>query len=371
MKKVRLEVAMASKSETDKSGAYADSESAPKGKAAAKSGSSSRVAKVNTGKGATKASGKAPAKARNSAAPGAAKTVEKPASETPAKQGTTAIKNPIELTPKQLEALALATLHGLSPKMAKFVDLYLATYNASWSYREAGYTAKNDNVAAAGASKLLKKVKAHPYYAARQAEMFQRTADVQNQTIGVIHAAAFADQREISELRRACCRYCYGIEHRYQHTPREMEHRREEYAAELAAAQHDGKGGAFPPFDELGGLGYDKREPPNPQCPECAGEGYQYTYFHDSRGYSPAAVALFEGVEETKDGLKIRAGSQKGYRELLAKIFDLHVEPAVVVQTGPSTEELDARIERAQAETLRKREEMQERLRRIEQGEFD
>jgi len=347
---------------------YADNLSAPKGKAATKPDRSPRVAKVSKPKAAEKDTGKAPAKARNSAAPAAAKpaaTADSPAAE---KQGTTVVKNPIELNEKQLEALALAQLHGLNPKMAKFVDLYLVSYNQVQSYRDAGYTAKNDNVAAVGASKLLKKVKYHPYYAARQAEIFKRTADVQNATIGVIHAAAFADPREISELRRACCRYCYGIDNRYQHTPREMERRRDEYDAKFAEAEADNKGHLFPPFDELGGLGYDKRKAPQQDCPECAGEGIQYTHFHDSRGYSPAAVALYGGVEETKDGLKIRTGDQKAYRELVAKIFDLHVEPAVVVNNGPDSAELDAAIMRAHEKTEAARLEMQERRRRIEEG---
>lgn len=344
----------------------ADQLSASTGKRGPKSTRTTASVKVNKASAPPKAPGKAPSKAKNSAPKKAAKSAAEPGSDTPTKQGTTKIKNPIPLTEKELEALALAELHGLSPKMAKFVDLYLATYNATQSYREAGYSAKTDNAAAAGASRLLKKVKGHPYYAARQAEMFKRTADVQNATIGVIHAAAFADAREISELRRACCHYCHGIGHRYQHTPREMEDRRAEYDAALAEAEANNK--TLPPFDELGGVGYDKRKEPHPDCPECAGEGYQYTYFHDSRSYSPAALALFEGVEETKDGIKVRAGSQKAYRELVAKIFDLKVEPAIVVHTGPSTEVLDAAIERAHAKTEAGRQEMAERLRMIEQG---
>lgn len=347
----------------------ADQLSASTGKRGTKSTRTTASVKVNKKAAPPKAPGKPPAKAKNSAPKRTAKAAAKPDSDKPAKQGTTKIKNPIPLTENELEALALAELHGLSPRMAKFVDLYLVTYNGAHAYRAAGYTAKNDNVAAAAASRLLKKVKCHPYYAARQAEMFKRTADVQNATIGVIHAAAFADAREISELRRACCHYCHGIGHRYQHTPREMEDRRAEYDAALAEAEANNK--TLPPFDELGGVGYDKRKEPHPDCPECAGEGYQYTYFHDSRTYGPAALALFEGVEETKDGIKVRAGSQKAYRELVAKIFDLKVEPAIVVNTGPSTEVLDAAIERAHAKTEAQRLEMAERLRMIEQGQLE
>lgn len=357
---------MPRKKNTDGPAVVEDQLSASRGKPQTKSARSTPVAKVNNEQGAKKAPGKAPAKARNSTAPGAAKAAGKSPNGSPGKQGTTAIKNPIELSEKQLEALALAALHGLSPKMAKFVDLYLVTYNQVQSYRDAGYAAKNDNVAAVSACKLLKKVKSHPYYAARQAEIFKRTADVQNQTIGIVHAAAFADPREISELRRACCRYCYGLGHRYQHTPREMLDRLADYEAALAEAKTEGK--TLPEFDELGGMGYDKRLQPHPECPECSGEGFEYTYFHDSRGYSPAAIALYAGVEETKDGLKVRTGCQKAYRELVAKIFDLHVEPAIVVQTGPSTEVLDAAIARAHEKTEAQRIEMAERRRMIEEG---
>lgn len=354
---------------TDNPDKVADQLSASGGKARTKPPRTASAVKVNKDQAAKKGPRKPPSKARVSAKPPAAKAVAEAAASSPAKPGTTKIKNPIQLSEKELEALALAELHGLSPKMAKFVDLYLATYNATQSYRDAGYSAKTENAAAAGASRLLKKVKTHPYYAARQAEMFKRTADVQNSIIGVIHAAAFADAREISELRRACCHYCHGIGHKYQHTPREMEERLAEYEAALLEASASNK--VLPPFDELGGLGYDKRLPPHPDCPECSGEGHQYLYFHDSRSYSPAALALYEGVEKTKDGLKVIAGSQKGYRELLGKIFDLHVEPAVVVQAGPSTEELDERIARAHEKTERQRAEMQERLRMIEEGKLE
>jgi phage terminase small subunit len=44
----------------------------------------------------------------------------------------------------------------LRPKQRRFVDEYLVDLNATAAYRRAGYRARNDNVAAASASALLR-----------------------------------------------------------------------------------------------------------------------------------------------------------------------------------------------------------------------
>jgi phage terminase small subunit len=35
-------------------------------------------------------------------------------------------------------------------------------------------------------------------------------------------AIAVADPRELIEYRRTCCRHCWGLEHEYQRTTREI-----------------------------------------------------------------------------------------------------------------------------------------------------
>lgn len=276
-----------------------------------------------------------------------------------APEGNTTLKNPIDLTPKQQEAMETAALMGLDARQARFVDLWLVSYNGAQAYRDAGYKAKNDNVAAVGASKLLRKVKHHPYTLARQAELFQRTADIQNEILSVVRAAAFADPRELVEYVRRCCRYCYGKSFKYQFKPSEMERRQDEYDEKLGEAEAQGK--TLPPFDELGGLGFDSTKPPHPNCPECSGEGFGHALFKDTSNLTPAALALFEGVKEGKDGTEIKVASQRGYRELLANIYDLSVEPTVIVNTGVSQEELEQTLAKAEAKTNAERQAMIER----------
>ena len=174
-------------------------------------------------------------------------------------EGTTKITNPVKLPPKAQQAIDISAFQGLDGRQAKFVDLWLVTYNASQSYRDAGYKCKNDNVARVGAHKLLMKVKNHPYTLARQVELFSRTADVQNQLIATYHAASFADPRDLVEYVRRCCRYCYGKGFKFQLRPSEMERRRAEYDAAKAEAERDNK--EIGEFDELGLYPADVRSP--------------------------------------------------------------------------------------------------------------
>lgn len=115
---------------------------------------------------------------------------------------------------------------------------------------------------------------------------------------------ADADPNELIELRRRCCRYCYGTDHKYQRTPAERE------AAYTGWDKTTKAGDTRDPFNEMGGLGFDARKDPHPECPECFGEGVVVVFPKDTRLLSEAARRLFAGVETTKDGLKIKLRDQ-------------------------------------------------------------
>jgi hypothetical protein len=312
-------------------------------------------------------------KARRIAKP-AAKTstpaAKKPAAgrtpRSPAKEGNTKIVNPIALSEFELEALRIADSHGLDRRQQKFIDLWVVSQNAGQAYRDAGYKCKNDNVAAVGASKLLKKVKNHPYTKWRQAELFKRTADIQNEVIEQIRSAALADVRELVEYNRRCCRYCYGVDHLYQFKKHEMLEREAEYAQLKAQADADNK--VLLPMDTLGGTGFNPTLAPVDACTNCFGEGIGRPRFKDTANLSPGAVVLYEGVKEGKDGTEVKVASKKGYLEMLASIFDLKVEPEVKVIIGVSDEALNAIYAEAEAKTNNELEAMQERERRLAEG---
>ncbi len=145
---------------------------------------------------------------------------------------------------------------------------------------------------------------------AEQAERLKLTADM---VVELIRDQAEADPNELIEYRRECCRYCWGIDNRYQYTPAELERAR---TAHLDKQKHDTKLGDF---DEQGGRGFNPKLVPNPKCPECHGDGEGREFIHDTRFLSNAARALYAGVKVTEKGIEVKTNSQDKAREMLAK----------------------------------------------------
>lgn len=130
----------------------------------------------------------------------------------------------------------------------------------------------------------------------------------------------FADVRELMELRRVCCRYCWGKGFRYQRTPQEMRAARAGHAAQRALAR-SGKAPSPGPFSEEGGDGFSTKRGPNPDCPECHGEGEVHPFFKDTRNLTPAAARLFAGVKVTDKGLEVKLRDQDAALDRLARML--------------------------------------------------
>lgn len=294
----------------------------------------------------------------------AAKPAEKAAPKRPRKTGTTVVSNPAKLTKRQQKALEAATLQDLDPRQSLFVDLWLVSSNATQSYIQAGYEVKNDQVAAAAASRLLKKVKDHPYTKAKRAALIADTTEVQNRVLTAIFDAAMADPRELVEFRYFCCRFCHGKDFKYQFTPNGMRQRRDTYERMAAEARENKQ--EVPPFDEEGGLGFHPFNPPNEDCPECGGQGHPQLILKDTAHMSPAAIRLFGGVKEGKDGLEMKVHDQKPYLEMLARLYNMDVDPpAPPAAVGISSEQLNEILGKAREQTQRQREGMKERAERL------
>lgn len=128
-----------------------------------------------------------------------------------------------------------------------------------------------------------------------------------------LNAIATADPRELVEVHRGACRFCWGKGHNYQRTPRELRNHRQQWEEACAKAKADAKGGDEPklvPFDEEGGAGFNPYRDPHPQCPECFGEGEARAVLKDTRDLSPAARLLFAGAKQTQHGIEVRMHDQ-------------------------------------------------------------
>ena len=111
-----------------------------------------------------------------------------------------------------------------------------------------------------------------------------------------------ADANDLVRNEIVACRQCHGLDHLYQwRTPAEFEaaHRRWANLSEARQARE-------PEPDAAGGYGYSTRLPPHPDCPGCDGRGIPYVTIMDTTRLSPDARALYAGIEQTKDGFKVK-----------------------------------------------------------------
>ncbi len=189
----------------------------------------------------------------------------------------------------------------LSAKQKAFVREYLLSGNASDAHRKAGYTGQNHDVNGprmlghAGIAAEIAKGRAK-MEAKAEAEFNLRLDDV----LAKLAQIATVDRTRLTAHRRGACRYCHGVEHRYQwKTPREFSE-----AVELHMLKGEAYAANHPAPEMEGGYGYKITNPPKPDCPECAGLGISYTVFADTDAMTDAEKIVFEGVKETKDGIQ-------------------------------------------------------------------
>lgn len=205
--------------------------------------------------------------------------------------------------PKQIPLVARKSASEL--RIERFVAEYLIDYNGRRAAIASGYSPDR---ARQTASELLATPEVQQMVQARQEAVKAALGITQDVVLDRLASIATADPRELTELHRGCCRYCWGKDHLYQRTPKELRDDVAEWTRDELARQKDG----LPqiPFNEAGGVGYNPKNDPNPDCPECFGDGAERVVFKDTRDLSPAARLLFAGIEQTQHGLKVRMHSQ-------------------------------------------------------------
>ena len=184
----------------------------------------------------------------------------------------------------------------LTPMMQLFAIEYIIDFNGQEAAARAGYSSKR---AAQQAYRLLQDDRVLAAITDAIAERKKRLFITQDQVVTMWWAIANADPNELTQLRRFNCRYCWGDDHEYQWTPKQ-------YERACLDAQKDDQ----PEPYNLGGSFYDRKRPPHPDCPECSGDGTEDVYFADTTKLSPQAKLLYQGVEQTKFGVKINMADQ-------------------------------------------------------------
>jgi len=185
---------------------------------------------------------------------------------------------------------------SLNDRQRRFAQEYCKDFNATQAGIRAGYSEKTSY---SQAHELLKNPEIQEAIEERKEQL---AAAAELDTVWVLRQwkrIADADPNELMQLRRECCRYCYGFGHQYQWTEAE-------YANAVSAAVDAGK----PAPDGMGGFGFDRNAEPNPECPECGGHGEERVHMADTRRLRGPAKHLYAGLQKTKDGLKITTRDQ-------------------------------------------------------------
>lgn len=227
--------------------------------------------------------------------------------------------------------------HGLSPRQRDFVLAYLNDPNATQAAVKTGY--KHPDVQG---PRLLGNVRVQAAIAeGRQqieANAMLDADDVARHWIDI----ATADVNDLVQHRHGACRYCHGLDHEYRWTTnREYRQAFETAVYDLWADPGLRKtainGGIEDPRlpTDAGGYGYRITDDPDPGCPECAGLGVEHVHVVDTRELSGAARLLYDGIEETRQGKKIKIADRAKAMENLAKHFGMFAGKVEDEKTSP------------------------------------
>lgn len=209
---------------------------------------------------------------------------------------------------------------ALTPKRQRFVEEYLVDLNATQAAIRAGYSKAS---AYSVGQETLKKPEVAKAISDLQAARSERTGITADDVLRFWKSVGTADPNDVVQYRRGCCRYCWGEGHLYQFT-----------AAELARAQitatdekpYKGDRDHIVSLENHGGVGFDAKRDPDPDCPECFGEGVGRMHALDSRKLTGSARILYRGAKYTKDGLEIQMEDRAKAWENVAKHLGMFTE---------------------------------------------
>lgn len=271
---------------------------------------------------ATQPAGKKPAPRKTTKKPAA--PVKKPAGKAapaPKKKAASAKKAPPKApakttrktrAPVKKEGAKACVQLGLTPKQQRFVDEYLVDLNATQAAIRAGYS---PNAAKEQGYEHLTKPHIQLAIAEARKAMQERTQITADRVVTELGLIAFADARELAEVKTGCCRHCWGEGFKFQRTLSEYNHDRGQWLE---------KGKDPMDFEEQGGIGFDALKLPHPECPNCGGDGDARVVLKDTRHLSPQALALYAGAKMGKYGVEVLFHSKMDAIEKLSKHLGLY-----------------------------------------------
>lgn len=174
----------------------------------------------------------------------------------------------------------------LTPQHVRFVEEFLLSHDPDDAARRVGLLPKDGR-------RLLahRRIQDAISFASRRA--LSRQQIYLEDVLRNLVALRDADPNELVELRRVNCRNCHGQDHEYQYTDVEFRRARTEHLARQLRLPDEER----VPFDERGGPNFNLNGAPDPECPECGGDGILRVIVKDTRTLSYGARLLYDGVK--------------------------------------------------------------------------
>lgn len=144
----------------------------------------------------------------------------------------------------------------------------------------------------------------------------------------IVEGYKYADQ--ISQHIWQCCRYCYGIDHKFQWIDLA------EYCLALAKVdeQNEGRLRKLSPPDDAGGYGYSSGADPVITCPQCEGRGNAVTLIADTTKLQGPARVIVKGVKHTSFGTEVILHDIDKAKERLLRAGGIYGDDAASVARG-------------------------------------
>lgn len=127
---------------------------------------------------------------------------------------------------------------------------------------------------------------------------------------------ATADPRDLVKYKIVNCRHCWGENHEYQWV--------DEHEYEKVCQEYRENELPEPMCD--GGFGFRRTKAPNPDCTKCDGEGKGYVHVEDTSNLSETAKLLYAGVEQGKEGIKVKMHDQMNALKLVGQHIGMFKE---------------------------------------------
>lgn len=206
--------------------------------------------------------------------------------------------------PHDLEPTAPVTPspHLLNPSHQRFAQEYIKDLDATKAYQRT-YPDCLTTSAGANGYKLLKNAQIRGEIQRLMDERAAVTGITADRVLLRLWEQATFDPRQLVEVIVGCCRHCWGLYHQYQYTEAEFERAQHKHVQEEAKRRKAEKDDYVPKaMPEKGGTGFDAKREPNPECPECHGDGHPRTILKDTRRLTDAQSAMFAGVKHDSNG---------------------------------------------------------------------